>query len=136
MKFVFEVTSLEYRQMDKARHYDLSFLNKISGGDKGFITEMITTFNEIAPEYLEKAKKYLAEKKYDPLSKETHRFIPGVSFLGVKLLEEELLKIEDYTKRKIQLDEIPGLVAKVEEIVSILLSEFNEDFIGNENSSG
>ena len=118
------------------RHYDLSFLHKISGGDQEFILEMISTFKEIAPEYLVKSKKYLEEKKYLPLSKETHRFIPGVSFLGIKQLEEELLKIEDYSKREIQLEEIPGLLQKVEKVVITLISEFNEDFDLNEDTVG
>jgi HPt (histidine-containing phosphotransfer) domain-containing protein len=121
--------------MNEERHYDLSFLNKISGGDESFILEMVTTFSEVAPDYLAKAKKYLEEKKYLPLSKETHRFIPGVSFLGIKNLEEELLKIEDYSKRNVQLDDIPQLLSKVEEIVLTLLSEFNTDFKLDENSA-
>jgi HPt (histidine-containing phosphotransfer) domain-containing protein len=108
--------------------YDLSFLNKISGGDQTFIIEMISTFKQIAPEYLEKSKKYLASDAYESLSKETHRMIPGVSFLGAKFLEEDLLKIEDYTKHSKNLEEIPELLESVKHKIEKLLAEFENDF--------
>lgn len=108
--------------------YNLSFLNKISGGDKDFIREMIDTFNEIAPEFLEKAKSYLERDMMDALSKETHRFIPGVSFLGAKSLEEDLMYIEEYTKKKENLDRIPALVEVVETKVNELIACFARDF--------
>ncbi|MBA7518179.1 hypothetical protein ES705_10246 [subsurface metagenome] len=68
--------------MSDKKIYDLSFLNKISGGDQNFIREMINTFKETAPEYLIKVRDCLKDNAIDALSKETHRFIPGVSFLG------------------------------------------------------
>jgi HPt (histidine-containing phosphotransfer) domain-containing protein len=114
--------------MDVAKLYDLSFLNKISGGDKTFINEMISTFKQVAPEYLLKAKGYLAAGSIESLSKETHRMIPGVSFLGAKFLEEDLLKIEDYTKNQKNLDQIPELLKSVDQKIAKLLAEFENDF--------
>jgi len=114
--------------MSDAKLYDLSFLNKISGGDKTFINEMISTFRQVAPEYIVKAKGYLASGSNESLSRETHRMIPGVSFLGAKFLEEDLLKIEDYTKNNKNLDEIPVLLNSVHLKIEKLLEEFNNDF--------
>jgi HPt (histidine-containing phosphotransfer) domain-containing protein len=114
--------------MSEDKLYDLTFLNKISGGDESFIREMISTFREVAPEYLEKAEKYLNTNSIDSLSKETHRFIPGVSFLGAKILEEDLLKIEEFTKKEINLDQVPELLKSVKENVNNLLGAFNRDF--------
>jgi hypothetical protein len=114
--------------MADAKLYDLSFLNKISGGDQSFIKEMISTFNQVAPEYIAKSKEYYAKGAIDSLSKETHRFIPGVSFLGAKQIEEDLLKIEDYTKQLKNLEEIPLLLESVFSKIDRLLEEFNIDF--------
>lgn len=108
--------------------YNLDFLNKISGGDENFIREMIDTFNEIAPDYLEKADRYLKENKIDALSKETHRFIPGVSFLGARKLEEDLMYIEEYTKKGEHLDRLPNLLQQVRATVNELLTSFAQDF--------
>jgi HPt (histidine-containing phosphotransfer) domain-containing protein len=114
--------------MGVTKLYDLSFLNKLSGGDKAFINEMISTFKEVAPEYLVKAKGYLASGLNESLSKETHRMIPGVSFLGAKFLEEDLLKIEDYTKNNKNLEEVPALLNSVHNKIERLLEEFKNDF--------
>lgn len=114
--------------MADAKLYDLSFLNKISGGDVSFIKEMISTFRQVAPEYIKKSKEYLDSDHIDSLSKETHRFIPGVSFLGAKLLEEDLLKLEEFTKKKINMEQVPDLLESVRNKVESLLNEFDTDF--------
>jgi hypothetical protein len=114
--------------MAEAKLYDLSFLNKISGGDVSFIKEMISTFKQVAPDYIKKSKEYYAKGLIDSLSKETHRFIPGVSFLNTKILEEDLLKIEEYTKKNINMDEVSQLLESVFGKVENLLNEFDADF--------
>ncbi len=114
--------------MTEEKLYDLSFLNKISGGDKSFIREMIDTFKEVAPAYLEKARSSLESESIDALSKETHRFIPGVSFLGAKKLEEDLMKIEEFTKKNENLDLVPALIDDVDFKIKKLIENFNRDF--------
>lgn len=108
--------------------YDMAFLNKVSGGDENFIREMVNTFKEIAPEYLEKAKGYLKNDQLDALAKETHRVIPGVTFVGAKPLEAELMLIEEYAKKRIHTEQIPLLLDKCEALVFQLIEVFNHDF--------
>jgi HPt (histidine-containing phosphotransfer) domain-containing protein len=114
--------------MSDKKLYDLTFLNKISGSDINFIREMIATFKEVAPAYLKKAAHYLENNSIDALSRETHRFIPGVSFLGAKHLEEDLMKIEEYTKKYENLESVPGLLNSVEEKIRGLIESFDRDF--------
>ncbi len=114
--------------MPDDKSYDLSFLNRISGSDESFIREMINTFKQIAPEYINKARLLHSSGSIDVLSKETHKFIPGVSFLGAKHLEDDLLKIEEFTKKKISLEQVPELIEKVNIKISNLISEFDRDF--------
>jgi hypothetical protein len=114
--------------MSVEKSYDLSFLNKISDGDEVFIREMITTFKQIAPEYIKKARSFHASGSIEALSKETHRIIPGVSFLGAKMLEEDLLKIEDFTKNKENLEQIPTLLDSVYLKINKLIEEFDRDY--------
>ena len=114
--------------MPEEKLYDLSFLNKISGGDQNFIREMIETFREVAPAYLKKARSNLKSDNIDALSKETHRFIPGVSFLGAKKLEEDLMKIEEYTKKNKHLELVPELIENVDSKIKCLLEDFDKDF--------
>lgn len=114
--------------MAEQKLYDLSILKRISGGDESFILEMINTFKETAPEYLQKARKLLDKKSIDSLSKETHRFIPGVSFLGAKDLEYDLMKIEEFTKKHENLEQVPELLDIVSRKIDELIACFNRDF--------
>lgn len=115
-------------QMEKEKLYDMAFLNKISGGDESFIREMVKTFKEVAPEYLVKSKVLLGKNDIDALSKETHKMIPGVTFLGAKLLESDLMLIEEYTKKKICLEEVPALLNNCERMIIQLVEVFDLDF--------
>ena len=111
--------------------FDLGFLNKISGGDINFIKEMIKTFKELAPEYVENSTRYIKEKNYEALSREAHKFLPGVSFLGIKFLEEDLVLLEEYTKKETNLDKVEGLfestIVKISEIIDLFDKEFDLD---------
>ena len=114
--------------MDNGGKYDLSFLNKISNGDQDFILDMIRTFKKTAPVSIQKMKTFLKEKKYEPLSREAHRLIPGISFLGVKYIEENLMKIEDYSKKVENTDQLQPLLLLVDEDINQLILQFNKDF--------
>lgn len=109
--------------------FDFSFLNKISGGDQQFILEMVNTFKELVPDFIGNSQRFLEENNYEALSREAHKFLPGVSFLGIKNLEDKLSKIEEYSKKNIDLDKIPELldssIKEINEIVTIFNSEFN-----------
>jgi HPt (histidine-containing phosphotransfer) domain-containing protein len=114
--------------MEEEKLYDMAFLNKVSGGDTDFILEMVNTFKEVGPEYLEKAYKLLKNDEIDALSKETHRIIPGVTFLGAKKLEADLMLIEEYTKKMINLEEVPDLLDRCREMIHKLIVTFDQDF--------
>jgi HPt (histidine-containing phosphotransfer) domain-containing protein len=117
-----------HRTMSEEKLYDMTFLNKISGGDVNFIREMVSTFKEVGPEYIITANDLLGRKDFSALGKETHRMIPGVSFLGAKKLESELMLIEEYTKKQTHLDEVPQLVEEVEKIILKLIQSLENDF--------
>ena len=111
-----------------AGNYDLSFLKRISDEDQSFIIDMLETFRSTAPVIVDKMEKYLNQKRYEALSREAHRFIPGVSFLGVKDLEKDLIDIEENSKNFQNLDSLTVLMARVKESVANLIQSFIEDF--------
>lgn len=109
--------------------FDFAFLDKISGGDKNFIREMVSTFKEMTPEFIENSRRFLSDQNYEALSREAHRFIPGISFLGIKYLEKDMVLIEEYAKKKTNLDDLQGLVesaiTKIDEIIGIFNKELD-----------
>ena len=114
--------------MEKERKYDLSFLNKISNSDENFIKEMIENFKKSSPQIVAKMEKNLNESKYVSMGKQVHKFIPGVSFLGAKKIENDLLKIEASIKSNTKLEEIPVLIENVKKNINELIDQFNKDF--------
>ncbi|MBN1952294.1 MAG: Hpt domain-containing protein [Bacteroidales bacterium] len=114
--------------MDNGNLYDMAFLNRVSGGDTAFIREMINTFMEVAPVYVQKARTFLQEENIDALARETHRIIPGVTFVGAKSLEAELMLIEEYAKKKSHLEQLPALIDTCDDLITRLIEAFTHDF--------
>jgi HPt (histidine-containing phosphotransfer) domain-containing protein len=108
--------------------YDLSFLKRISNEDQAFIIDMLETFRDTAPGIVDKMEMYLRQKKYEALGREAHRFIPGVTFLGVKDLEKELTEIEERTKSLENLESLPEILSSVRKNVESLIQCFIDDF--------
>ncbi len=108
--------------------YDLSFLKRISSEDQAFIIDMLETFRNTAPGIVEKMELYASQKKYEALSREAHRFIPGVTFLGVKDLEKDLIDIEENAKNLENLENLPELLISVRKNVEELIQCFIDDF--------
>ena len=108
--------------------YDLSFLKRVSNEDQAFIIDMLETFRKTAPGVLNKMDAFVRQKKYEALGREVHRFIPGVTFLGVKDLEADLIEMEDNAKNLKNLESLPGLIVRVRKNVEILIQSFIDDF--------
>jgi len=108
--------------------YDLSFLKRISGEDQAFIIDMLDTFRNTAPGIVDKMELFARRKKYEALSREAHRFIPGVTFLGVKDLEKDLIDIEENAKNLENLEKLPELLISVRKNVDSLIQCFIDDF--------
>ncbi len=114
--------------MGSDKKYDLSFLNKLSNADENFIKDMILTFKRSAPKIVVKMEKYLKSGNYKALGNEAHRLIPGISFLGAKKIEKDLVKIEKYANENIELDKIPPLLRNVKRNIEGLIIQFNIDY--------
>lgn len=108
--------------------YDLSLLKKLSNNDEVFIVDMINTFRRTAGPIVERMEKLVASKQYEALGREAHKFIPGVSFLGIKYLETDLVKIEENSKAGSDLDQMEELVVQVKTKVAELIHAFVQDF--------
>jgi HPt (histidine-containing phosphotransfer) domain-containing protein len=108
--------------------YDLSLLKKLSNNDEAFILDMIITFRRTAGPIVNRMEKLVADKRYEALGKEAHKFIPGVSFLGIKQLEADLVKIEENSKAGTDLDQMGDLVTQVKAKVAELIHAFEKEF--------
>lgn len=108
--------------------YDLTMLRTLSGNDETFIIDMLQTFKKTNPPIVARMEDYVEKQKYEPLGREAHKMIPGVSFLGARELEKILVTIEENAKTGAEPDKMPGLVAEVKRKVDELIVCFEKDF--------
>lgn len=108
--------------------YDLSLLKNLSNNDEAFIIDMLNTFRRTAGPIIERMENLVAAKRFESLGREAHKFIPGVSFLGIKDLESDLIRIEENAKDGTDFDKMEELVMKVKIKVKELIDAFEQDF--------
>ena len=97
---------------------DLSYLKKISDGDKSFIKEMIETFIKNAPEDIMKLKALMKRSNWDEIAQLAHKIKPALKFMGIKAASEHILEIEENTKMKTNLEKVPGLILQLEKEIT------------------
>ena len=114
--------------------YDLEFLNRISNNDEVFIKEMVQSYLESTEEYIQKAEKHLNDSNLEGLQYATHKFIPGVSFLGIKYFEHDLMVLEDECKKGIDLKDAEFLYYSCKKKIMELKEVFMNDFDVNSGS--
>lgn len=112
------------------KYVDLKYLNEMSGGDKGLITEMIQIFNSEVPGYLTLMNKYNKDKKWESLGKLAHKAKASASIMGMHQLTNELRNLELLAKDKKETHTYPSLIQSIEQ-------QFNGamDELGNINKT-
>ncbi|MBL7860801.1 MAG: response regulator [Cyclobacteriaceae bacterium] len=73
---------------------DLSYLYKVSNGDKNFIQEITSTFLESTPKTLRDIQEQLQEKNWRQLAKVVHKIKPTITLLGIHALKDKILQLE------------------------------------------
>jgi HPt (histidine-containing phosphotransfer) domain-containing protein len=87
-------------------------LRKLSGNDETFIIDMLQTFKRTNPPIVARMEEHLAQQKFEPIGREAHKMIPGVSFLGARELEKVLVTIEENAKTGASPEDMPALVSE------------------------
>jgi len=95
--------------------YDLSYLNQVFQGNREMINNIIRLFLKQVPEYIREMEECV--RKNEPLSLHplAHKAKSSVSMLGIKVMEEDILQIEQDSKHLRNLDNLPRLVCRVKE---------------------
>lgn len=111
------------------RQYSLDYLESISGGDKGFIEDMLRTFITSVPEELEKLEKLIGETNWRKVGEEAHKFGSNLLYLELEDLKRLALKIESYGLDEEHLDEIPQLFQELKNGCNNIISILKKDFV-------
>ncbi len=109
--------------MKEKRITSLSYLNSISDGDPSFQKDIIQTFIDNTPSILDQMNRFLKEKEWKKAGDLAHALKPSFTLLGMEEKKEIVMKIENYGKEGKNLKEIPELMIRLQDTISIAIKE-------------
>lgn len=77
---------------------DLTFLKKFTKGDPQKMKRYILLYLDVAPKTFEEMQRNLKDGDWEQLRINAHSLKPQADFMGVNMLKEELIKIEEAVK--------------------------------------
>lgn len=115
------------KKNNNGRVTDLTYLEKVSNGDNDFIKEMINVYLKETPEAIDNLENHLKNKEWEKFRAVTHKMKPSFSFFGLKDLYDTIDNMEEYSDKKINLELLPDMTAKVKDICNKAMSELRCD---------
>ncbi len=111
---------------DVTKITDLSYLQNVSGGDEGFIREMVNTFLENTPNALSEMKDEAAQHKWREVARVAHRIKPSVTFMGIHSLKPIIKRLELFGEEENPETSLPSLILEAEAICESAYRELAE----------
>lgn len=111
-----------------ALNYNLAKVYEISENDDEFVRQIVTLFVNDVPEDLVQVREGIWEKNYRQAYSYAHKIKPTLDLLGMTNGFEEVLMIEDWTKREGKRKEIKETFKSLESRVEKAIREIKKDF--------
>lgn len=88
--------------------YDLTKLNELSGGDKEFNHSIVEVFLEETPADAQALAQAIQAGNMDLIYQCAHKIKPNADLLGIEVVRDAMLAIEDQTKTTKDLSRVKG----------------------------
>ncbi|MDI1256248.1 MAG: Hpt domain-containing protein [Flavobacterium sp.] len=111
-----------------ALNYNLAKVYAISENDDDFALQIVTLFVTEVSEDLDQVKEGINTKDYKLAYAYAHKIKPTLDLLGMTVGFEEILVIEDWTKREGKRREIKDTFKSLETRVEKAIKEIRKDF--------
>jgi PAS domain S-box-containing protein len=103
---------------------NLDYLKTRTKSNSDLMIEIIALYLEQTPLLINEMKQSLELKDWDSIASAAHRMIPSFAIIGLSKDFEEMAKsIQEYARTHEKLDEIPGLVSKLENVCLMACKE-------------
>lgn len=109
---------------------NLNYLSEISGGDKNFIREMLELYVQSTAPEADNFQALLSNANYEAIGHLAHKIKAPVQMLGADELFQQLRALEKCGKEGSNLEEIPGLIARVQTLVKESVEAAQESLKG------
>ena len=103
--------------MTDEKLYNLNQLKEIAAGSDEFVEKMVNMFLEMTPELLNRIGSGLQLQDWDKVKAAAHKMKPSLDMMGIDSLHTVVRSIEEKAKSQQDLEAIPELYFKLEEIL-------------------
>lgn len=111
---------------DKLKLINLDYLNEISGGNNGFIADLIDMFFKQIPEYQITLSDLYDKKDWINLGKLAHKAKSAILMVGMNELASDLKKLEENAKEGINIEEYHEIIVKFVRDSKLAIEELKE----------
>jgi PAS domain S-box-containing protein len=113
----------------KIKFIDLTYLSKRTKQDPQLMTEMISLYLGQTTSMIREMKEGLKNKDWKTLKAIAHKMIPSFSIVGIHTEFEDVAKqLQEYASQEKNLSDVPGLVAKLENVLGHACEELEVEF--------
>ena len=113
--------------MTEDKLYDLSMVREISRGSDEFVTKMVQLFIETTISAVNEMKGNLQKEEWDSIGSIAHKIKSSIDTMGIVSIKEDIRLLEKYGKERIQLNEIPELINKIDSTIEKVNSKLKEE---------
>jgi HPt (histidine-containing phosphotransfer) domain-containing protein len=106
---------------------DLTFLQSFTGGNTEKMNKYINIFLQMCPGQLDAMQSLLESQNYDALRATAHSLKPQITYMGIRQGEGLVKNIEQYAGEKMNLDQLPTMLASFKEICDKAIAELREE---------
>jgi HPt (histidine-containing phosphotransfer) domain-containing protein len=107
--------------------YDLTMIREIAHGNVDFVKKMMSLFIDTMPPAINEMNQHLSDRNWTNLGAVAHKIKPSIDTMGISSLKEDIRSLERYGKEMTNLDEIPDLMKKVEDIIQQVIDELKAE---------
>ena len=111
---------------NKDKLINLSYLNKISNGNKEFIIELIDMFFEQIPEYQKLLQNFYDKEDWLNIGRIAHKAKSSILMMGLNELASKLKRLEENAKESKNINEYSEIIAKFVRDSNIAIQELKE----------
>ena len=111
-----------------ALHYNLAKVYAISENDTDFVMDIVTLFVVEVPQDLLEIKNGIKEKDYKKAYSFAHKIKPTLDLLGMTVAHEEIVFIEDWSKKEGKKKEVIETYKSTESRIEKAIKEIRKDF--------
>ena len=113
---------------DKDLLFNLERLYALAGDDEGFVRQMALMFNKQTPPLLKDLREYYQAQNWEKVKAVAHKIKPSLDFMGIEEIKPEIRMIEDYSINRTNLDDLPDLIDRLEEICELVFEQVRNKF--------